>query len=156
MSADAPGFPPNAASQNAAGSKSSPASEKASGDAQARAAFVALLKERHAAVAAREAEALAALEQDKDQNAYRKLMTQRAQLVAALDDEDLLNLAAALPPPLRDEAASSLRRFAGSARQGLGIGSVFYYSSLLYPDDHRKGEPDNLLLLIRRLELARL
>lgn len=118
---------------------------------QAVTALCAWLKERHAAIMACEKNALQALYEDKNQALYETLMRNKAEAVAALDT-DAASLLEALPDAARNEAQSALHRFSSSARNGLRIGSVFYYSSLLYPDEHTDGEPDNLERLILELE----
>ncbi len=45
-----------------------------------------------------------------------------------------------------------LERFAQNASQALAIGSVFYMYALLYPDNHVKGEPNDLELLAEEIQ----
>lgn len=116
-------------------------------------AFINWLRERHTAIMDCEKAALAALYEKKDEEDHRRLMLRKGELVAALDREAAPCLEA-LPPGLRERAASALTRFSNSARNGLRIGSVFYMSALLYPDEHKEGEPDNLMLFIQELEQA--
>jgi hypothetical protein len=78
-----------------------------------------------------------------DQTAYQELMREKAQLLASLA-EDARPLVLALPEQRADEADTQLEAFSMSAGNALRIGSVFYMSALLYPDDHKKGEPNNL------------
>ena len=56
-----------------------------------------------------------------------------------------------LPEQLQDQAGHRLHRFSASARNALRIGSIFYMSALLYPEDHKPGQPDDLQVFIRRL-----
>lgn len=115
--------------------------------------LVLWLKERHADIMEREKDALNALYTLQDGQAHRDGMLNKAKLIAALD-EDADARTEGLPEPLREHVASSLRRFAKGARNALRIDSVFYMAALLYPDEHKDGEPDNLQRLIRELEGA--
>lgn len=78
-------------------------------------------------------------------------MCEKAELLIALSDE-AKPLLASLPGEARFNLALALERFSGSARNAIQLNSVFYMSALLYPDDHKKGEPDNLQLFIERVE----
>ena len=108
------------------------------------------LKARHAAIMADEAEALARLEAG-DTEGYNEKMRARAEAVAALA-KDAAPVLAKLPEAVRERVLAGLMRFSQSAATGLQLGSVFYMSALLYPDDHKPGEPDNLALFIGSLE----
>jgi len=109
------------------------------------AALADFLMDKASAVKAIEAKAEAILLGTGDQTGYQVLMREKAELLAALAD-DAAALTAALPAPLGSAADSRLREFSGSAANSLRIGSVFYMSALLYPDDHKPGEPNNLEL----------
>ncbi len=99
-----------------------------------------------AAVRRLEAEAQTALYERHDEAAYRALMREKAELTAHLDED-------AVPFSTCPESVrKSLARFAAGARNALRIGSVFYMSALLYPDDHQPGDPNNLERLIAELE----
>lgn len=110
------------------------------------------LRERHAAIKSREKDALSCLYADKDAISHRQLMMERAELIATLDVETK-GMVAALPESIRDETAEKLQRFANGARNALRLDSIFYMSALLYPDEHKAGEPDNMELLLRGLDL---
>lgn len=114
------------------------------------AALAAWLQQRHAEIKGRESDALSCLYDEKDEIAHRQLMMERAELIATLDVETK-TLVDALPNDIREDVAGALRRFAQGARNALRIDSVFYMSALLYPDEHKKGEPDNMERLIRSL-----
>ena len=73
-----------------------------------------------------------------------------AESLAALA-EDAKPLLAPLPGELRFNLALALENFAAGARTALRLNSVFYMSALLYPDDHKSGDPDNLTLCIDRI-----
>ena len=113
--------------------------------------LIVFLRERHSAIKALEANAKRSLYEHNDEPGYRKLMEERASAIAGLEFvcEPLLS---ALPDTqLRDSIEDDLQRFAAGANNSLRIGSVFYMSALLYPDDHKDGEPDNFERLINSL-----
>ncbi len=114
-------------------------------------ALVAWLRERHAAIKGREADALDCLYNENDPVAHRQLMMERAELIATIDVETKA-LVDALPADIREDAEQTLRRFAKGARNALRLDSVFYMSALLYPDEHKAGEPDNMERFIADLE----
>ena len=66
--------------------------------------------------------------------------------------EDAKPMLEFLPGELRFNLAMALEKFSSSARMALRLNSIFYMGALLYPDDHIKGEPDNLILCIERIE----
>ncbi|MBD5416690.1 MAG: hypothetical protein HDR50_03290 [Desulfovibrio sp.] len=107
------------------------------------------LKARHAAIMADEAEALGRLKAG-DTKGYNEKMRAKAEAVAALA-KDAAPVLAGLPEARREPILRGLMRFSQSAAMGLKLGSVFYMSALLYPDDHKPGEPDNLALFIEEL-----
>lgn len=115
------------------------------------AALTRWLKDQHAAVCACERQALDALHERKDESAYRKGMLDKARMLAALERE-AEDLVKALPEEIRDRVRADLSSFSAGARMSITLDSVFYMSALLYPDDHKPGDPDNLQLLIASLE----
>jgi hypothetical protein len=116
--------------------------------------FAAWLEERCGFLHTLEAEAERALQECKDTDTYRALMRRKALLLQTLPAE-AENMAASLPDDVAEFAMRRLEGFAGNASRALGIGSVFYMYALLYPDDHIKGEPNDLDLLAAEIrELA--
>lgn len=90
-----------------------------------------------------EAEGRVALYENDDEDAYRALMRQKAELLAGL--------ATAAGPALRNidpEPAAAIRtvleQFSQNAGQALALESVFYMAALLYPDDYQVGQLNNL------------
>lgn len=108
------------------------------------------LRQKHASLKEVEDKALEALHRDNDQISYRELMLDRAEMIAGLDVESA-RLTTPLADDIREGVESQLRRFAKGARNALRIDSIFYMSALLYPDEHKPGEPDNLERLIKGL-----
>lgn len=78
-----------------------------------------------------------------DQEAYRAVMREKAELLAHLETEGSARLKE-VPGPLRARVQSGLRRFSSSAENALSIGSVFYMSALLFPEDYQEGQPNDL------------
>ncbi|HAS90674.1 MAG TPA: hypothetical protein DCS48_15460 [Desulfovibrio sp.] len=93
------------------------------------------------AVEVREIEALGrkALYGDNDDDVYRELMRRKAMKLSGLAKE-----AESLTKSVKAEVAERIERFSLSASQSLEIGSVFFMSALLYPDDYKEGEPNDL------------
>lgn len=109
----------------------------------ARDAFIAWLNECCTAVAKLEQEAQTLLQEEKDTQKYRNIMREKALLLETLPGEAEKFLAA-MPEHIAAEASASLEQFAAGASRALSLGSVFYMSALLYPDNHQKGQPNNL------------
>ena len=64
-------------------------------------------------------------------------------------------LLAALPADMdaqeRERLHHRLRAFSASANNALRLGSLFYMSALLYPEDHKPGQPDDMQVFIASL-----
>ena len=118
--------------------------------AEALSRVIQWLRERHDRIMAVEAEGLRLLEAG-DTPGHNAKMREKAEMLAALCT-DAKPLLAQLPGELRFKLTLALEHFSGNARNALGFNSVFYMSALLYPDNHKKGEPDNLTLCIDRKE----
>ncbi|TIH12970.1 hypothetical protein D0S45_16755 [Marinifilum sp. JC120] len=80
-----------------------------------------------------------ALYAGNDEDAYRDFMRQKAMKLAGLADE------VASQAQLVDDALKErIELFSFSASQALKVGSVFFMSALLYPEDYREGDPNDL------------
>jgi hypothetical protein len=101
------------------------------------------LEQRARAVRAIEAGAEAILHGQGDQDGYVAKMREKALLLSDLAG-DAQGLVVALPPVLSKAAGDRLEQFSQSAANALSVGSPFYMSALLYPDDHKPGEPNDL------------
>lgn len=114
--------------------------------------LIEMLTDRHGKIL--EAETIA-LENLKAGNAdeYKKKMREKATAISRLSEE-CAPLVEKLPADRRDEIAKEIERFSTSALAGLNLDSVFYMSALLYRDDHKDGEPDNLLAFIEKLKVS--
>ncbi len=107
------------------------------------AALADFLDERAARVRAIEAEAEALIHDKQDQAGYTAKMREKAGLLAGLA-EAAHELVDALPEQQANAAAARLEQFSGSAAMSLKVGSVFFMSALLYPEDHKPGQPNDL------------
>ena len=108
------------------------------------------LRQRHDQVIQAEAKALQYLDAG-DAPSHNACMRQKAELLSTMA-EDAKPMLEFLPGELRFNLAMALEKFSSSARMALRLSSIFYMGALLYPDDHKKGEPDNLVLCIERIE----
>lgn len=89
-----------------------------------------------------------------DEAGYRAAMQRKAQLLASLAADAAPSLDG-IGLERRPMIEHRLDMFSQSARRSLDIGSVFYMSALLYPDDHKPGEPNTLETWLAELERAR-
>ncbi|WP_291327162.1 hypothetical protein [Desulfovibrio sp. UCD-KL4C] len=97
-----------------------------------------------------EKHANSALYDNKDEDSYRDLMRQKTMLLASLGDR-----LESLVEPLSVEDSllvkKRVKRFAMSASKALEIGSVFFMSALLYPDDYKDGEKNDLEIFAEKV-----
>ncbi len=93
----------------------------------------------------RELEVLAgeALHGRGDTAGHRALMVQKCEVLADLPEtvEPLLGRS---PDPAAEEFLSGLADIARRAGQALDLGSIFYMTALLYPEDYAEGDPNDL------------
>ena len=90
-----------------------------------------------------EADASVALHEQGDEGFYRNKMREKTEILRDLP-EIMKNRVDQLPRKEREKIALRLDRFSMSASTALKLNSVFYMSALLYPEDHRAGEPNDL------------
>lgn len=100
------------------------------------------LQAQHDQIMREEKDALNAMSQGNIAE-YRKKMQRKAEMLADLSEEAEDHLEP-LDSSLREMIRQRLQQFSQSATTALQLDSVFYMSALLYPDEHKKGEPDNL------------
>lgn len=87
------------------------------------------------------------------QDAFRAKLEEKAALLAGLA-EDSRGLVERVHGDLGDGIARRMERFSTSASTALRVGSVFFMTALLYPEDHRPGEPNDLEAFIAELRGA--
>lgn len=109
--------------------------------------FLTWLTEEHDKIMACEHSALERLAVG-DTDGYNKLMHEKANMLAAIAKKAEPHLEG-LPAQAAARARRAMQDFSASAAMALKLDSVFYMSALLYPDEHKKGDPDNMELFIR-------
>jgi hypothetical protein len=111
--------------------------------------FFAWLEDRARDVRRIEQQALNELER-KNTQGYRDEMRRKAELLAGLPKASI-PLADGLPEDAGRAIQEGLWRFARNAGNALSLGSVFYMSALLYPEDYREGEANDLEVFLEEL-----
>jgi hypothetical protein len=92
-----------------------------------------------------------ALLQSEGQRAFQIKAEAKAELLAALAEE-AWKLTEQLEGDQGKAIAQRLEQFSMSASTSLRIGSVFFMTALLYPEDHKPGEPNDLDVFIAELK----
>lgn len=113
--------------------------------------FLDFLRDRIRRVKELEDKALDSLHGGRDEKAYREGMHGKAELLANLS-ADAAPFLDGLAPEKLPMIEHRLDMFSQSARRSIDIGSVFYMSALLYPDDHQPGQPNTLEVWLKDLE----
>ena len=113
--------------------------------------FLSWLEERARDVRRIEGQALHELER-KDIEAYRDGMRRKATLLASLPKASV-PLLDGLPTDAAHAIQEGLWRFARNAGNALSLDSVFYMSALLYPEDYREGQANDLEIFLQELRL---
>lgn len=116
--------------------------------------YVAWLQKANRAVFDKEAQAKACLNEADYAQAYKGLMAEKAGLIQQLPSgfRDAFSEKDESSRAAWEHIVNRLSEFAMGAENALSIGSPFYMSALLYPDEHQPGEPNNLELLIAELQ----
>lgn len=117
---------------------------------QALAELITFLEDQNSQVRQLETEGDAVL-QSEGQLAFQAKLEKKAEVLAALG-EDAWDLTKAVGGELGDEIAQKLEQFSMSASTSLRIGSVFFMTALLYPEDHKPGDPNDLETYIAELK----
>lgn len=112
--------------------------------------FAAWLEGRHKEIMDCERRALERLD-NGDKDGYASNMVEKAIKLKDLDRLAKPRLKD-LPEGVRREVENRIARFSSGAATALSLESLFYMSALLYPDDYKEGEPDNLERLIMELD----
>lgn len=116
--------------------------------------FLNFLREQIRLVKETENTALQLLHNDGNEAGYRDGMRRKAELLAALS-ANAAPFLDAVSLTRRPMIEHRLDMFSQSARRSLEIGSVFYMSALLYPDDHQPGQPNTLESWLAELERSK-
>lgn len=112
--------------------------------------FIEWLKAQHEEIMGYEQKANEALD-NGDKVAYAKYMHEKTFKLKELYARAKAQFPD-LPSVEKSAVEQTLSRFSASAATALHLNSLFYMSALLYRDDHKVGEPDNLEVLIETLE----
>ncbi|MGC9196369.1 MAG: hypothetical protein ACP5IL_13085 [Syntrophobacteraceae bacterium] len=116
---------------------------------------VAALKKNAQRIRRLEAQAREALFVEDDPAAYREKLKEKTMLLMELPE-----LIGPFCQDLDKEAArqidKGLESFAMRAQRAMELSSVFYMNALLYPEDYREGDPNDLEVFIKRLETLHL
>ena len=91
------------------------------------------------------------LEDSYDLDQHRSLLEQKAQILAGLPEaaEPFVDQ---LPHETRSAVEQRLSTFANNAQQAMGVGSVFFMRQLLYPEDYREGQANDLESFIQNIK----
>ena len=121
---------------------------------QAENSFFAWLDERCIFLRRLEKEAAAIAQAESNSERYHALMLQKALSLANLADEAAPYLEA-LSPAMTKAARERFARFARNAEQAIDLDSIFYMSALLYPEDYKEGQPNDLEAFLAALRATR-
>lgn len=117
---------------------------------QALAELITFLEEKATVVRRLEEEGDAVLDSE-GQLAFQAKLEEKAEILAALG-EKAWPLTEKIEGDLGNEISQQLEQFSMSASAALRIGSVFFMTALLYPEDHKQGEPNDLENYITELK----
>ncbi len=98
-----------------------------------------------------EGEADRVLHKEQDPDRYRDQLLEKAEILADLPEKARPHLQE-LDSGLQKEVTDGLRKFAQRADMALRLNSPFFMRQLLYPEDYREGDNNNLEGFIRSLE----
>lgn len=111
--------------------------------------LIEFLEKTNADVIRLEAEGEEAL-QNGGQRDFQIKLEEKAKILSALG-ENAWKYSEKIEGALGAEISTRLEQFSTSAGAALRIGSVFFMTALLYPEDHKPGEPNDLETYIEDL-----
>lgn len=111
--------------------------------------LIEFLEKTNADVLRLEAEGEEAL-QTGGQRDFQIKLEEKAKILSALG-EKAWKYSEKIEGALGAEISTRLEQFSTSAGAALRIGSVFFMTALLYPEDHKPGEPNDLETYIEEL-----
>lgn len=117
---------------------------------QVLAELIEFLEDKAATVRRLEEEGDAVLPRE-GQLAFQAKLEEKAELLAALG-EKAWPLTNKIDGELGEQITQKLEQFSMSASTALRIGSVFFMTALLYPEEHQVGEPNDLENYITELK----
>jgi hypothetical protein len=114
-------------------------------------ALLEMLGEAASMVGRLEAEAHEALFSRDDAGTHRKKLQEKAMILMELPERGEPFLGG-LDAPAAREIRRRLEDFARRAGQALDLGSIFYLSALLHPDDEKEGDENDLERFVREAQ----
>jgi hypothetical protein len=111
------------------------------------------LEEVAAKIRELESQARSVIEEQGDQKGYEALMREKALLLSGLGEEAAERLEGE-DGPEAERILARLERFSSSAAMALDVGSVFFMSALLYPEDYAAGDKNDLENFILSVRIA--
>lgn len=99
-----------------------------------------------------ETEAIESLDED-NADKYNQGMRKKAELLASLS-EAVMPMLEGVDEKIASHVRAELGYFNSSAVRALELDSVFFMSALLYPDNHRPGDPNNFDLFTAEVCLS--
>lgn len=121
------------------------------GNDSALSCFLDWLDERIIFLRHLEKEAAEVARREGNSDRYRQLMLQKALFLEAMGEEAEEPLAG-VPAAVSEIARARFACFGKSARQAMDLDSLFYMACLLYPEDHKPGQPNDLEALYSELK----
>ncbi len=109
--------------------------------------IIAMLDETATEIRKLEAEAQEALMERDDKATHRKKLVEKTMLLMDLP-ESAEHLLKELEPKTAGQIGRALKDFARRAGNAMGVDSVFYMAALLYPDDYKEGDRNDLEVYI--------
>ena len=98
-----------------------------------------------------EQDANSALHASGDKDAYERLLREKCLAMQSLG-RHIPRLVELAPETVGEWAAEELDGFGARAGQALSVGSTFFMSALLYPDEYQEGQDNDLERFIKELE----
>jgi hypothetical protein len=105
--------------------------------------LIGTLRREAARIRELEHQAEKSLHEREDKTEHKRLMTRKAEILAALPDTAAPFLEG-IAEPVSDHIRRTLAGFSQRARTALKLDSVFFMTMLLYPEDYREGESNDL------------
>ncbi len=112
--------------------------------------LIEMLRHFNDSVQQLESEAKSHLKEPCDSRKYQEKLELRAGRIICLPDE-ITSYLPGLSPDMAEMVVKYIDELSQDAMQAKEIGSVFYMSCLLYPLDHKAGDPNELEMLIDKL-----
>lgn len=110
-----------------------------------------VLEDAAVSIRALESQGEKALHEGNDPDAFAQAMRQKCEILLSLP-EKIADAAAQLDGEAAGAALKGAAGMAGRARSALDVDSTFFMRHLLYPEEYREGEPNELERLAASLQ----